>query len=266
MVGFKDEEELVAHYVKENADIIACGLVFHGISAAGGENFGQLSVKIRFPFVPKQIDGFSVEKIDQFTWQTGRLFPMFQQPGPRAFDHVEGGPPNYLDESFIYVHHQLVKSLILFNNASLKDTLEKMRFNIQRFPYPPYINDKFLFALQFFYPLILMLSFIYPSVNLTKNIVLEKELRLLEVMKMMGLQEWLHWTSWFVNSLFWSLPSLIIITLLMCLPLKENLCIITYSNPAIVFLFFLFYTINSISFSFLVSTWFSRVSALVCNF
>ncbi|KAH9393545.1 ATP-binding cassette sub- A member 3, partial [Tyrophagus putrescentiae] len=257
--GFEDETKLVEHYAKENSDIISCGVVFQNMPA---ENFDRekLIVKIRFPFVPKQKSGLSFDKIDQFTWQTARLFPMFQQPGPRAFDQVQGGPPNYLDEGFLYVYHQIVKSILLYQNSSLQSTLNSTRINVQRFPYPPYIADKFLFALQFFFPLILMLSFIYPSVNLTKNIVLEKEQRLTQIMAMMGLRDWLHWTSWFVNSLFWSIPSLAIITVLLCVPFKPDLTIIGYSNPSLVFLFFLFYTVNSISFSFLVSTWFSRAN------
>ena len=89
-----------------------------------------------------------------------------------------------------------------------------------------------------------MLSFIYPSVNLTKNIVLEKEQRLKEAMKMMGLQDWLHWTSWFVTSLFWNMISLVIITTLLCVHLKPNLSILPHSNFLIIFLFFLLYTIS----------------------
>lgn len=254
---------MVNHYVKENSDIIACGVVFQNLPLTNTFNGERLIVKIRFPFVPKQKAGFSMEKIDQFTWQTARLFPMFQQPGPRASGQVEGGPPNYLDEGFLYVYHQIVKSILLYQNASVQSALDSTRINVQRFPYPPYIADKFLFALQFFFPLILMLSFIYPSVNLTKNIVLEKEQRLTQIMAMMGLRDWLHWTSWFLNSLFWSIPSLAIITVLLCVPFKPDLTIIGYSNPALVFLFFLLYTVNSISFSFLVSTWFSRVCLFI---
>jgi ATP-binding cassette subfamily A (ABC1) protein 3 len=49
---------------------------------------------------------------------------------------------------------------------------------MRRFPYPIYADDKFLVALQGWLPLIIMLSFIYPALNIVKSIVHEKERRL----------------------------------------------------------------------------------------
>lgn len=49
---------------------------------------------------------------------------------------------------------------------------------LQRYPYPPYLEDKYLFALQAWLPLLIMLSFIYPAINITKSVVYEKEKRL----------------------------------------------------------------------------------------
>ena len=49
---------------------------------------------------------------------------------------------------------------------------------MQRMPYPPYIDDTYLVALQAWLPLILLLSFLYPAVNVVKNVVYEKENRL----------------------------------------------------------------------------------------
>ena len=151
--AFEDEKHLVAYYLKENADIIACGIVFEKTLSANqiGSNF---SVKLRFPFIPKRReDGFSAQRIDQFTWQTARLFPMFQEPGPRAPENVDGGPPSYLNEGFLYVQHHLSKSIALYLNPNLKKRLESVQVNIQRFPYPAYEKDLFIFALIFFFPL-----------------------------------------------------------------------------------------------------------------
>lgn len=270
-----NEKLLVDHYIQESSETILCGIIFESIS----EKTRKFNVKIRFPFVPKLKTDFSVKKIEDLTWQTARLFPMFQKPGPRNRELNEGGPPSYMKEGFLFVQHQLNRAIGIKLNSSIMNRLENIEMNVQRFPYPPYDNDQFLFALQFFFPLILMLSFIYPSVNLTKNIgmyhdfisilntfinvnlVLEKEQRLTEAMRMMGLRDWLHWTSWFVNSLFWNLISVIIITILLCVHLKPNIAIIGESNPILIFLFFSFYTVSSIMFCFMLSTLFSRV----CN-
>ena len=49
---------------------------------------------------------------------------------------------------------------------------------MQRMPYPPFIDDKYLVALQAWLPLILLLSYLYPAVNIVKSVVYEKEKRL----------------------------------------------------------------------------------------
>lgn len=46
-----------------------------------------------------------------------------------------------------------------------------------------------------------MLSFVYPCINTTKFIAIEKERQIKEAMKIMGLSNWLHWTGWFVRTM-----------------------------------------------------------------
>jgi ATP-binding cassette subfamily A (ABC1) protein 3 len=58
------------------------------------------------------------------------------------------------------------------------EVYNKYDIKLQRFPYPAFIDDKFLFALQGWLPLIILLSFIYPVINITKSVVYEKEKRL----------------------------------------------------------------------------------------
>ena len=246
---------MVDYYKLMDTDTIICGVVFHQLQP------NIIDFKLRFPFVPQAIQSsFSFTKIGEFTWKTAQIFPLFQVPGPRAPNVQTGGPPDYYNEGFLFIQHQLSKAIAIHYNSNSEPVLKNMDVKIQRFPYPPYKNDKFLFSLQFMFPLILMLSFIYPTVNLTKNIVTEKELRLEEAMKMMGLQRWLHWTSWFINSFSWNLISITVNVALLCTPLKDGLGIISTSNPILVLLFFTLYWISSIMFCFLLSTLFNKVS------
>ena len=50
-------------------------------------------------------------------------------------------------------------------------------------------------------PLCITVSFIYSVAILVQSIVYEKEQRLKEVMKMMGLNNAVHWTAWFIMSM-----------------------------------------------------------------
>lgn len=66
---------------------------------------------------------------------------------------------------------------MLINSTDLEE-YENYDIRLQRFPYPPYLEDKYLFALQVWLPLLIMLSFIYPALNITKSVVYEKEKKL----------------------------------------------------------------------------------------
>lgn len=57
----------------------------------------------------------------------------------------------------------------------------------QKFPYPPFVFDILLQGLQTLVSLFIMLSFVYPCINIIKYITTEKEKQLKEAMKIMGL-------------------------------------------------------------------------------
>lgn len=41
-----------------------------------------------------------------------------------------------------------------------------------------------------------------PFTNVIQNIVVEKEKKLKEIMNIMGIPSWIHWSGWFVQSMF----------------------------------------------------------------
>jgi ATP-binding cassette subfamily A (ABC1) protein 3 len=99
--------------------------------------------------------------------------------------------------------------------ATAKQWLSDKKINItmRRFPYPPYLNDSFVLVIQQQLPLILMLSFVFVSLNIVKNVVHEKEKQLKESMKMMGLGGFMHWIAWFITYLIILLITVSLITL-----------------------------------------------------
>ena len=83
-----------------------------------------------------------------------------------------------------------------------------------------YSLSSFMFVIQYMMPLCITVSFIYSVAILVQNIVHEKEQRLKEVMKVMGLSNTVHWTAWFITSTC----LMTIIVLLMTLTLKVRCC------------------------------------------
>lgn len=56
--------------------------------------------------------------------------------------------------------------------------LSDVQVLLQRFAYPPYADDDFIFIIQSQLPFFMILSFLATMPNITKDIVLEKERRL----------------------------------------------------------------------------------------
>uniref|UniRef100_A0A8C3WSX6 ATP binding cassette subfamily A member 3 n=1 Tax=Catagonus wagneri TaxID=51154 RepID=A0A8C3WSX6_9CETA len=192
-------------------------------------------------------------------WHTTSLFPLFPNPGPREATSADGGEPGYIREGFLAVQHAVDRAIMQYHaNASTHQLFEKLTVTAKRFPYPPFISDPFLVAIQYQLPLLLMLSCTYTSLAIIRAVVQEKERRLKEYMRMMGLGGWLHWTAWFLLFFLCLLVTASFMTLLFCVKVKKNVAVLAHSDPSLVLAFLACFAVSSISFSFMVSTFFSK--------
>jgi ATP-binding cassette subfamily A (ABC1) protein 3 len=79
-----------------------------------------------------------------------------------------------------------------------------------------------------------------------------------ELMKLMGLPNWMHWLCWFLDGTFSASVSIFITVLLLCVEWDPNVGrVIFYSNGFLVYLFFLLYAMSLVVFLFAFSTLFS---------
>lgn len=66
----------------------------------------------------------------------------------------------YIREGFLAVQHAVDRAIMQYHaNASTRRLFEKLTVTAKRFPYPPFISDPFLVAVQYQVPLLLVLSF-----------------------------------------------------------------------------------------------------------
>ena len=65
--------------------------------------------------------------------------------------------------------------LAVLGETNVQETID---FYLERFPYPPYRDDVFVFVIQIQFPFIILLSFIVTAPSISKDIVLEKERKL----------------------------------------------------------------------------------------
>jgi len=63
-----------------------------------------------------------------------------------------------------------------------------------------YYRSRFTMAISRSMPMFMTLAWIFSAAMIVKGIVYEKERRLKEVMKVMGLSNSVHWVSWFITS------------------------------------------------------------------
>ena len=161
----------------------------------------------------------------------------------------------YIDEGFLTIQDALVQSIINYkisNETQNNYNHGQVPIDVREFPYPKFQNDFFLLALTFLLPLLLVFSFIYTAGTITKEIVIEKETRLRESMKMMGLLNWVNWLAWFTKQMIF----MIIVIVILSLELRFGQ-IFTRSNFLIIFIWLMLYVCYMISLSFLVSTFFT---------
>jgi hypothetical protein len=70
---------------------------------------------------------------------------------------------------------------------------------LKSYPFPAHKDDNYIFIISGFFPLIVVLSFLYTSMSITRALVNEKETRMREAMRMMGLPSWVNWLAWFIK-------------------------------------------------------------------
>uniref|UniRef100_A0AAQ4RXI4 P-type phospholipid transporter n=1 Tax=Gasterosteus aculeatus aculeatus TaxID=481459 RepID=A0AAQ4RXI4_GASAC len=186
--------------------------------------------------------------------RTNKIKDGYWDPGPRAdpFEDLR-----YIWGGFSYLQDVIEHGII----RAITGTKEKTGIYIQQMPYPCFVDDMFLRVMSRSMPLFMTLAWMYSVAIIIKGVVYEKEARLKETMRIMGLNNGTLWLSWFISSL---IPLLISAALLVVLLKMGNL--LPYSDPGVVFLFLGSFGIVTIMQCFLISTLFSRANlAAACG-
>ncbi|XP_068090529.1 phospholipid-transporting ATPase ABCA1 isoform X4 [Hyperolius riggenbachi] len=186
--------------------------------------------------------------------RTNKIKDGYWDPGPRA-DPFED--MRYVWGGFTYLQDVIEQAIIRLQTGTEKRT----GVYVQQMPYPCYVDDIFLRVMSRSLPLFMTLAWIYSVAVIIKGIVYEKEARLKETMRIMGLDNGILWLSWFISSL---IPLLMSAALLVLILKMGNL--LPYSDPGVVFVFLSIFGVVTILQCFLISTLFSRANlAAACG-
>ena len=126
-------------------------------------------------------------------------------------------------------------------------------------PTPGYQGSDFYSTIGPVISLVMAMCMLFPVSRLIKGIVEEKEGRTKETMKMMGLLDSVFVASWFISSLLQFSLIAVLITLLLHFTLFPN------TSLSLLFVFVWTFTLSEITFSFLVTVFFSsaKVAGIV---
>lgn len=124
--------------------------------------------------------------------------------------------------------------------------------SVSPFPTESFTSDTFQYVISSTLGMFYMLSYLYPVSQIVRALVLEKEMRIKEGMKMMGLTDFVYNMSWLIV-LFCQMT---VVSALITLVTADS--VFEYSNNVLVFVFFEAFSLSVLGLCFLLSTFFSR--------
>uniref|UniRef100_A0A8C6T834 ATP-binding cassette, sub-family A (ABC1), member 12 n=1 Tax=Neogobius melanostomus TaxID=47308 RepID=A0A8C6T834_9GOBI len=173
-----------------------------------------------------------------------------RQPFYSKETHISASMTLRYNRGFIYLQETIDRAIIdIQANRTVTDTAVQ----IQPFPYPCHHRDEYLEAISFVFPLLLMLAWVLFVADFVKKLVHEREMKLHEYMKMMGVNPFSHFFAWFLESAFFLVLTIFILTLV----LKFG-HILPHSNGFLLFLYLCDYGLSILAYSFLISTFFDK--------
>lgn len=180
-VGVDSELELeeISRNLTKSHEFIA-GIVFVGTS----KQYANIRT------IPKNIE-YKIRIDIDFVPSTKSLKARIWEPGPRD---------NYVNDmgylhGFVQIQEMIDRSIIAYltNRTNL---LIDPKVHVQQQPYLCYDIDKFGNYIRSLAPLITTMAWIFLIAYLIREHVLERELHLEEVMRVMGLKSGVAWLSW----------------------------------------------------------------------
>ncbi|CAD5217833.1 unnamed protein product [Bursaphelenchus okinawaensis] len=262
VIGFSSEKKLesdlsISFQHQCNNSLLA-GIVFNNSMLFDDlTDLSTIQYKIRLANTKRRFRDFA-QSIQP--WDTTQLFSILAFSGPLDRSYMTGGNPGYWAEGFLTIQHALHLSIMdYFENVEgnvTNDILRGRVLKLKRFPFPPY-SRKIIELGVLFLPTVFAFSFMTSVVYIVRNVVMEKENRLKEYMKVMGMHSWVDWAAHFFGNYCKMMITVGTITILMHY-ITEN------TNVLIILIFVALYAFTATYFALMVSTFANSGTAGFC--
>ncbi|XP_070694461.1 uncharacterized protein abca12 [Pempheris klunzingeri] len=164
--------------------------------------------------------------------------------------HISASQTMRYNRGFVYLQENIDRAII---ETQTGQRVTEPAVQLQPFPYPCHLRDEYLEAISFVFPLMMMMAWVLFVADFVKKLVYERELRLHEYMKMMGVNPLSHFFAWFLECATYLVLTIIILTLV----LKYG-GILPSSDGFLLFLYLCDYSLSILAFSYLVSSFFDK--------
>ncbi|XP_077011154.1 glucosylceramide transporter ABCA12 isoform X2 [Tamandua tetradactyla] len=242
-----DEMEREAKRLYKSNELF--GSVIFKLPSNGSQHEGSDSENISLPPVVKYTIRMSLK-----TSQTTRnIRTKIWAPGP----HNSPSHNQIYGRAFIYLQDSIERAIIELQTGR---NSQEIAVQVQAIPYPCFMKDNFLTSVSYSLPIVLMIAWVVFIAAFVKKLVYEKDLRLHEYMKMMGVNSCSHFFAWLIESIGFLLVTIIILIII----LKFG-NILPKTNGFILFLYFSDYSFSVIAMSYLISVFFNNtnIAALI---
>ncbi|XP_026071559.1 ATP-binding cassette sub-family A member 1 [Carassius auratus] len=239
--GVSSEAVLVEQSLKLlSQDRFWAGLVFTDLDPSDPRTPPHIKYKIRMDIG----DTERTNKIKERSWS-----PMARDNPFNDLHYVSGG--------FVYLQDMVDRGIIKVQTG----VSQPLGVYAQQMPYPCYVDDAFVSSIGTILPMFLVLAFIYTASETIKGLVLEKELRLKEVLRIVGVRNSSMWSCWFIeNMVLLTIPCALISVMV------KYGKVLRYSDPSVIFVFLLVFCMATVMQCFFISVFFSRANlAAACG-
>lgn len=188
--------------------------------------------------------------MSHYNFKTGERFPTFRNPGPRHEDAVYRDLMWALQDQMFTAHVKLVKSDKRFPK-------EKPVIKMHRFPYPEYNDDSKFDLISRLISMFVVYSYLVFSPIYVRRVISEKSSRVRELMRMMGLSDWVYWIGTFASGFLVLAVTLTISLILFKIPVAPMAAVLLYSDFTLLLFICLIYATSAILFLLLFTVIFN---------
>ncbi|XP_053925522.1 glucosylceramide transporter ABCA12 isoform X1 [Cuculus canorus] len=196
---------------------------------------------------------YTIRMSSRITQTTNRIRERIWTVGP----HNSTSQSQIYSRAFIYIQDSIERAIIELQTGKKP---EEIAVQVQAMPYPCYNKDMFLTSVTYSLPFALMAAWVLFIADFVKTLVQEKDLRLYEYMKMMGVNASSHFIAWFIECAIF-----LLITVTFLIVVLKVGDILPKTNTTLLFLYLMDYSLSIIAMSYFISVFFNNtnIAALV---